>query len=329
MSLIRSDLTWWNRRSIALGAGAWVLLVVTNFLGWVQLTPLDLILLLALWVITPLALPLAAPPQPQRDWLRAEQRLTVMLQPFAALVGGMSVLLSTGPLAGAAAAGWFLFTGLIAVQGVGRLREAKRASLADICLAVALIYLPVGGAWLVVARLGLRPLGFPPDIVLLTAIHFHYIPLAALVMTGLIGQAGFAIKTAGTWKLYRVGAIGLLVEPLLVAAGKTLAQLTGNDDLESAATSLLAISLILLAVLSLRFIIPATTSRVAQGLLLVSGAAIFFTMLAAGAYAIGAATGAWTITISQMVVVHGWINALVLSLGGLLGWRLRAGQRER
>ncbi|MGO8949061.1 MAG: YndJ family transporter [Ktedonobacterales bacterium] len=328
MSLTSSDLTWWNRSSIGLGACAWALLAVINFFGWVQLTALDLIILLALWVITPLAVPLAATPTPQHDWLRGWQRLIVILQPFAALIGGVTVLLSTGPIAAAAATGWLLFTCLIAVQGVGRLGSVREATVADICLAVALIYLPIGGAWLVVARLGLQPLGFSPDIVLLTAIHFHYIPLAALVMTGLIGQTGFAIKTAVPWRLYQVAAIGLLLEPLLVAAGRTLAQLTGNQDLVSAATVLLALSLMLIAVLSLWFIIPATSSRVAQGLLFVSGTAVFFTMLAAGAYAVGAVTGAWMITISQMIVVHGWINALVLSLCGLLGWRIRVGQRE-
>jgi hypothetical protein len=324
MSLKTSDLTWWNRISIGLGACAWALLAVINLFGWVQLTALDLILLLALWVITPLALPLAATPETQRDWLRAWQRLVIMLQPFASLIGGISLLLSTGPLAAAAAVGWCLFTGLIAVEGVGQLREVREASLANICIAVALIYLPIGGVWLVISRLGLQPLGFSPDIVLLTAVHFHYIPLAALVMTGLIGQTGFASRTTVPWKLYRVAAIGLLVEPLLVAAGRTLAQLTGNDDLVSAATLLLALSLMLIAVLSLKLIIPATSSRVAQGLLFVSSTAVFFTMLAAGAYALGAATGAWTITISQMIVIHGWINALVLSLCGLLGWRLQS-----
>jgi hypothetical protein len=328
MSITKSDLMCWNRTSIGLGACAWALLAVINFFGWVQLTAIDLIILLALWVITPLALPLAVPHEPPSGWLRACQRLIVILQPFAALVGGISFLLSTGPSAAAAAGGWLLFTGLIAVQGVGQLRQVGRASLADICLAVALIYVPIGGAWFLVARLGLQPLGFPPDIVLLTAVHFHFIPLAALVMTGLIGQTGFARKATVAWKFYRVAAIGLIVEPLLVAAGRTLAQLTGNDDLVTAATILLALSLILITVLSLRFIIPATSSRVTQGLLLVSGAAVFITMLAAGAYALGAATDAWTITISQMVVIHGWINAIVLSLCGLLGWRLRVGRWE-
>jgi len=147
-------------------------------------------------------------------------------------------------------------------------------------------------------------------------------------MTGLIGQAGSLTKLAFPWKLYRIAAIGMLIEPLMVAAGFTLAQFTGREYLRSAPAILLALTLILITLLSLRFVIPATSSPLARGLLLMSSTAVLFTMLAVGAYAIGNATGAWTITISQMIVIHGWINALVFGLCGLLGWRLRIGQWE-
>jgi hypothetical protein len=329
ISITSSELMRWNRFSIGVGTIAWALLTVTSLLGWIELHALDLILLLALLVIAPLAVPLALQALPlQHDWLRTWQRLTVIVQPVATLVGGISFLSHTGPLAAVAAAGWLLFTGFIAVQAVVRLRRARRASLIIICPAVALIYLPVGGTWLVIARLGLQPLGFPPDIVLLTAVHFHYITLAALVMTGLIGQAGSLTKPSFPWRLYRIAAIGMLVEPPMVAAGFTLAQFTGSEYLRSAPAILLALSLILITLLNLRFVIPATISPVARGLLLVSSIAVIFTMLAVGAYAVGNATGAWTMTISQMVVIHGWINALIFALCGLLGWRLRIGQRE-
>jgi hypothetical protein len=329
MSMTSSRLIKWNRFSIGLGIVAWALLAVISPLGWVKLTALDLILLLALLVIAPLAVPLALQALPlQHDWLRTCQRLAVIVQPIATLIGGVSFLLHTGPLAAVAAAVWLLFSGFIAVQAVVRLLQVGRASLITICPAIALIYLPIGGTWLVFARLGLQPLGFPPDIVLLTAVHFHYITLAALVMTGLIGQAGSITKPAFPWRLYRIAAIGMVVEPPMVAVGFTLAQFTGSQYLESAASTLLAISLILITLLSLRFVIPTTTSPVARGLLLVSSTGVFFTMLAVGAYAVGNATGAWTITIPQMIVIHGWINALVFALSGLLGWRLRIGQWE-
>jgi hypothetical protein len=330
MSITSSEqMMRWNRVSIGLGMVAWTLLAVISLPGWIELHALDLILLLALLVIAPLAIPLALQATPPRqDWLRTWQRLTVVLQPVAALIGGLSFLLPTGPLAGAAAAVWLLFTGFIAVQAVVRLRQVGQASLITICPAVALIYLPIGGVWLVIARLGLQALGFPPDIVLLTAVHFHYITLAALVMTGLIGQAGLASKLAFAWKLFRIAAIGMLIEPPMVAAGFTLAQFTGSEYLRSAPAILLALTLILISLLSLRFVIPSTRSPLARGLLLVSSTAVIFTMLAVGAYAIGDATGAWTITISQMIVIHGWINAVVFGLCGLLGWRIRMGQWE-
>jgi len=320
MSLTNNMLRW-NWFSISLGAVVWALLTLMSLLGWVAWSALDLIVLLALLVITPLALPLA---WEALTW----QRLTVIVQPVATLISGISFLLPTGPLAAVTATVWLLFTGFIAVQAALRLRQARRASLIHIYPAVALIYLPIGGIWLVFARLGLQPLGFSSDIVLLTAVHFHYITLAALVMTGMIGQAGLVAEPALPWKLFSIAAIGLVVEPPMVAAGYTLAQFTRNQYLESAASVLLALSLILITLLSLRVVIPTTISSVARGLLIVSNSAIFFTMLVVGAYAVGNATGAWTITIPQMIIIHGWINALVFSLCGLLGWRLRVGQKE-
>ena len=84
----------------------------------------------------------------------------------------------------------------------------------------------------------------------------------------------------------------------------------------------------LIALLSLRFIVPTTTPLLAKGLLVFSNTAVLITMLFAGAYALGAATGGWTITISQMITVHGWVNALAFGLCGLLGWRLKVEQEE-
>lgn len=328
MSITTVDLTRWNCISIGCGVIAWVLIGLVSNFGWGALNDLELILLLALWVITPLAIPLTTPLK-ERQLSRALSRLILLLHPFAALSGGISFLLGTGALAAAAAGMWFLFTALLALLGIIRLRDIGSVSLADACLAIALIYVPIGGAWLVLARLGVQPLSFGQHTVLLTAIHFHYISLAALITTGLIGQAIQGTQGAVPRALYRAAAGGMLVNPLLVAAGITLTQVTGADVLESAAATLLALSLILLALLSLRFIVSSATSWLAKGLLLVSSMAVFFTMLAAGAYALGAATEAWTITISQMIAVHGWINALIFGFCGLLGWRLRARQQEQ
>ena len=170
-------------------------------------------------------------------------------------MGVVSFLFGAGPLAAASAVVWFLFTVVLALLGLGRLREIKKITLADACFALALIYVPIGGAWLVLSRLGWQPFGFGQHTSLLTAIHFHYIPLAAMMMTGLIGQVVQATGKAFPRELYRIAALGMLINPLLVAAGITLTQLTGKDYLESFAATLLALSFILIALLNLRFII--------------------------------------------------------------------------
>ncbi|HEU5200627.1 MAG TPA: YndJ family transporter [Ktedonobacterales bacterium] len=324
MSLNGLDLMRWNRISASLGGIIWVLVLCVWVPGWLALNALEVLLLLALLVITPLAVPLAASSKKGRLH-HSLYRLMVILQPFAALMGGASFLLSAGPFAAAAAGVWLLFTALVGLVGLLRLFRTGGVALADVCLSAALIYLPIGGAWLVLARLDAQPLGFGQHTDLLTAVHFHYIPLAALLITGLTCQA-LPATLGSVWRVIsRIAAIGMLVNPLLVAAGITLTKLTGVDFLESAAAALLALSLIAIGVLSLRFIIPNTASLFARGLILIASTAVFVTMLAAGAYALGNATGAWAITVDQMIAVHGWINALIFGCCGLLGWRLTRG----
>jgi hypothetical protein len=333
MSLHRNDLVRWNGVSLDLGGGVWGGIVFARLLGWTHLDDLEIVLLLALFVITPLALPFVF--SRNKGLLFSKwAALVVFLQPLAAFLGGAAFFLPTGPLAAAFAAVWGGFTGLLALLGLVQLcqmRRSHRLSLAELCLAGALLYLPAGGAWMVLARWGIQPLGFGVHIDLLTAVHFHVIPLSALVITGLTGQAlhnSPATRRRICWTVYRVAAFGILIDPLLVAAGLTGALITGLPYLSTAPADLLALSLILLALLGLRFIVPMTVSRFAQALLVLSYLTVFFTMLVAGAYALGAATGAWTITIAQMIVIHGLENALLFGCGGLLGWRLRTGQES-
>jgi hypothetical protein len=327
MSIDTFDLTRWNRISVSLGGIVWMLMLFARLFGWVVFDDLDLILLLALCVITPLAVPLAT--FPRKPCLSGDlSGLAIFLQPFATLIGGASLPLGRGLLAAAAAAVWLLFTALIALIGVLLLLQKRGRSLPNACLAVALVYVPIGGTWLVLDRLGLQPLSFSQTTILLTAVHFHFITLAALMITGLTGRAILARRRKIPWKVYRVTAMCMLLNPLLVATGITITQITGVCFLESAGADLLALSMILIALLNLLCIVPATAPLLARGLLAFSSTAVAITMLFAGAYALGNVTGFWTITIAQMIVIHGWINALVFGLCGLLGWRLR-GEAEK
>ena len=328
MSLRPLHLPKWNGISLGLGAAAWVGIVLARLLGWITLDDLNILLLLALCLITPLALSLVPLPQEKRS-LCELARLILLFQPFATLISGTSLLSDRGFLAAIEALVWLLFTLLIALLGGMMLFQERARQRVTASPAVALLYMPIGGIWLVVDRLGLQPFGFSQTTVLLTAVHFHFITLAALPMVGLIGRAIDAAPHGMVWKIYRVLASCMLVNPLLVATGITVTQVTGMHWLESGAGTLFALCLIMIALINLRCIVPTTTSLLARMLLIISSSAVVFTMLVAGVYTVGAATRLWTITISQMILIHGWINALVFGLCGLLGWRLRSTQEGR
>ena len=79
------------------------------------------------------------------------------------------------------------------------------------------MYLAVGAAFLLIERLGVRPLGLPAVIVLLTAVHFHF------ACFGLLRAAALAADRLG---LATTGAaVALAVGMPLTAAGFTFGSL--------------------------------------------------------------------------------------------------------
>jgi hypothetical protein len=185
-----------------------------------------------------------------------------------------------------------------------------------VCHAAGLAYLPVGGAWLIAARLRLNPLGFGDTIVLLTAAHFHFAGFAAPLLAGRTGHQ-LAQTRPALLGLFRPPAAGLVLGVPLVAAGITLSR-----PLELAAVLLLAASMVGLATLVLLAIVPASRPWHAGALLAISALAVLASMLLACAYAAGPWLGMTIITIPQMVLLHGWANGLGFAVCGLLGWTL-------
>ena len=339
MLIKRLTLARWNIAATTAGGAAWAAVMSLRFSGVLALGDLDAILLLAILVITPLALPLAAPHAVPGQRLAALEsviyRLALIAQPLAALAGSVAILATTGsPLATLTAGLWLLYTALLGLLGLvtlARMALARRITLAEVCLALALVYLPIGGGWFALARMGLRPLGFSQTIVQLTAVHFHFITLAALVITGCTGRALRNVQSSATRVIIHAATVGMLTGPLLVAAGITLTQISSLDAPksiaalhapESGAAVLLALSVMAVSLLSLRYVVPATAAPLAGVPLAISDISVLLTMALAVAYALGAVTHAWTITIPQMIAVHGWLNALAFGLCGLLGWRL-------
>src|SRR6185436_11885684 len=130
--------------------------------------------------VVPLALALVQDPGEPAGLRRLRRRL----HPVAAAAAVVSFGFEAGPLAAALAAGWLAFTGLMAVEGLRRL-STKGFGPANLAIAGALVYVPIGGGWLLLSRLGAQPMGFLEPIVLLTAVHFHYAAFAAPILIGL------------------------------------------------------------------------------------------------------------------------------------------------
>lgn len=311
---------WW----VSLLAGSVIWLVeLRRFLGIPTFFgQLNLLLLLAALIVTPLALRLLAQPDPDGRHSRWYV-LAVALQPIAALLLVASLSRPSGLLAGVLAVGWLLLTVLVALYGLSRLRQRGLAPIAETCLDFALLYLPIGGFWTVLARLGVPFLQFDQLIVHLTAEHFHYIPLGGLLLTGLVGRK-LPPTARVARRVYQFLAVSVIVGPMVVALG-----ITFSRPLETAGALWLTVSLMLVGVLTLTHIVATMSNRLAQMLLVVSSLSMLMTMLLATGYALRGIVPGVTLSIPGMIQAHGWVNALGFTLLGLLAWLLTPSATRR
>ena len=288
--------------SAILGALVWLVLLGSSRRGETPLWVIELLFLLAPLVLVPLALDLIREP----NLVRRARRL----QPWCALAAALSFLAPRGETAAFLAAPWLAFTGLLAFHGLARLYRRGFAPPAELAIDAALMFVPIGGGWLVLSRLGWAPFGFDEPIVLLTAVHFHYAAFTALVLTGVAGRA------LGRSSVYPGIVYAAIAGTPLVAAG-----ITASPLLELVGTAAIAIALCALAIVTLVEIAP-RLPRVSRILLSVSASSLLVTMPLAVAWAAGRFLDQATAALSTMARIHGTVNALGFSLCGLLGWTL-------
>jgi hypothetical protein len=304
----------WHHASALVGGLAWLLLLILAPAEAQTLALITRLLLLAVLVFVPLALGLAATDDASTR-SAGSWRVARYVQPFAAAVTVAAFLLPAGVFAGTLALAWLVFAGSAALLGLMHLFAHGLRDAAELCIDVSLLLLPIGGFWLAMARFGARPLGFGDTIVLLTAVHFHYAGFALLLLAGLAGRLLRGSPGPG-FGMFRVIAAGMIAGVPLVALGITFSRV-----LEILAVLLLVSSVLALALLTLIAVVPQLTRRAAQALLAISALASVATMLLAAGYAGGSMVGL-ALTIPQMVVAHGALNAFGLVLCGLLAWTL-------
>ncbi len=305
---------------VRIGAAAWCAFVWFSVPGLHDNRWAAALLLLAALVLMPMAWSLVRDFE-DTGWAARLWRFDLQAHFPAALLLGLAFLLPPGPGAVLCALPWAAVLGIMAVDGVLRIRRHGFSPLGLLCRDVGLVYASIGGAWLLADRAGWAPLGFAPDIVLLTAVHFHFAGLLLPVV------AGLALNRRPASRLAQTSTWLVLAGVPLVAVGISATQAGGPFQIEALAAWLLVLGGWGVA---WQHLVLAVQERgvhpLARGLWLVAGLALAAGMLLAGLYASRAwlAPMPW-LDIPGMRAVHGTLNGLVFSLAAVLGW-CRAGR---
>ena len=302
----------WGRLSACLGGLVWLLLFLARIGDSPETSLMQRIALLGILVIVPLALSLV-PRSDSVDEKSLLYRLALLVQPLAAVCAVLSFLLDPGVPAAVLAFFWFCETALIALFGLQRLSQSELRSPAEVSINAGLVFVPVAGAWLIVHRLGIQPLGYGETIILLTAVHFHFAAYAAPILAGLAGRR--LTQFAKISRVFKLTPMGIIAGTPLVAAG-----ISFSPALAFVGTIMIAMSLLLLAILVVGWILPSMKSMPGRVLLLLSSVSCLPAMALACAYAYSIVFHKLIIDIPQMAMTHGLANAFGFSLCGLVAW---------
>jgi len=307
----------WSALVSLFGALLWAVLAAIAGAGIAPLGVIELLLLFAALVIVPLGLEVF------RKLLPAESRalrLARLLQPVAAIAAVISLCLPPGHRSGGLVLPWVGVAVLTAVAGALNCSPKGRGRLVAALIAVAGFDFVLASGWLLISRLGLRPMNFQEPILRLTAIHFHYTGFA----TALIAASLLQLSSARQVHLRRLRATAVLIAllPFAVAAGFTF-----YSPLRTGAALALAVSVAVLARIQLRFA-GWLNDPTARFLLRVASLAAFAGMALACVYVVGEQTGKDWPTIPRIASTHGALNGLGFVLLSLLGWLVESHSYE-
>jgi len=240
-------------------------------------------------------------------------KFLVKWQLSAALAFAVAFLLPTGWLSTGLALPWVAVTFALAWVGGRSLVQGGWRRPVVFCLSAGMVYLSVAGVWAVFERAGISPLGYDPEIVFLTIIHFHYAGFVLPLLTGLAVE-----KTGGIFSQ----AIGYLVVGgvALVAAGIVFTQLGYGPDWEGASAWWMATSAMAVAGLHLRLAYQKENPFTIRWLWGLAAVALLGGMLLAGLYGTRYLAPVPGLDIPAMRALHGTANALGFGFFGMMGW---------
>jgi hypothetical protein len=300
------------RRSAAVGAIAWLLLILTVTTDSHETELIHKVVFFAVLVIVPLGLSLV-PGQHAQGSMRLF-RVAVMVQPLAAVATIASFFLEKGLPSAALSAAWLILTGIVGLFGLTRLLTRGLYPLEESSVDAGLLYLPVAGGWLVVYRYGIQPFDFGETIIVLTAVHFHFAGFAAPIIAGMAGRL-LTKSEQSPGRLFPFVVFALIAAMPLIAAGITFSPWLGL-----AGTVLLTTGLVMLAVITIGKVLPQVNSRLGRSLLLVGSLSSCVAMVLACLYAYSIVTHTLILRIPTMAMSHGLLNAFGFATCSLFAW---------
>lgn len=299
------------RASAAAGAVVWLLLLLGVSSDSPEIELIHKLVLFAIFIVVPLGLAVVGAGDQHGSLLL--YKLVVLLQPLAALVTAASFFVSTGLRAALLASAWLILSGLVALFGLTRLIARPIYPLPELSIDAGLLYLPVAAMWLVIYRFGQQPFGYGETIILLTVVHFHFAGFAAAIIAGANGRV--LATSAYPERVFGVSVFAIVAAMPLVAAGITFTPLLGLIG-----TLLLSVGLLLLAVLTVGWVLPAVGRGGKRLLLLIAALSSCAAMVLACLYAYSLVAKILILDIPTMAMTHGLLNAFGFATVSLLVW---------
>jgi hypothetical protein len=274
----------------------------------------EALILFAALVLMPLVIEIADGPARAHG---ARQLLgwAARLQLPGALILLIGFRLEPGVAAMASAGLWSAVLLTMAASGAVQLWKAPKAGPVRVCSEAGLVFAAIGAAWLLADRAGVRPLGFDGDIVLLTAVHFHY---AGVILPVLTSRALEAVAP-GVWG--RVTAAGVVAGVPAVALGITSTQLGWAGGVECAAALIMSTAGLAVAMTHVRLGLGLRRSVAVRCLWVAAGCSLAAGMLLSALYGMREVFAPWPwLDIRWMRALHGSVNAIGFAGAGTWAW---------
>lgn len=224
----------------------------------------------------------------------------------AALLVSFSLCVPAGSGAAWMAVPWLLIRSWLAIRAMRQ--------LTNLCLTCSRVFPAIGAMWLVAHRANWTPWNFDPLIVLLTAAHFHH--------------AGFTLPLMAGWnaqmkpnRLTKSSCIAILAGVPLVAAGITCTHFGVLRFVEPFGVTVLVLGAVGVAVSQIQRGLEKERRGLTRAEFIISGAALLVAMLLALGFGLRSVFPNLALTMPQMWMMHGTLNAFGFGLCGILAWR--------